>query len=60
MKRTDFRRKMYDALFAEDIEVERIWWDGDDRAEVQALEAGYVPVRLLVMADGNDVKVYRR
>ena len=60
MKRTEFRRKMYDALFAQDIEVERIWWDGEDNAEVQALEAGYVPVRLRVVADGNDVKVYRR
>lgn len=60
MKRTEFRRKMYDALFAQGIEVERIWWDGEDKAEVQALEAGYVPVRLRVVADGNDVKVYRR
>lgn len=60
MTRTEFRRKMYDALFERDIEIERIWWDGEDKAEVQALEAGYVPVRLLVVADGNDVKVYRR
>ena len=60
MERTEFRRKMYDALFAKDIEIERIWWDGEDKAEVQALEAGYVPVRLRVVADGNDVKVYRR
>lgn len=60
MTRTEFRRKMYDALFERDIEIERIWWDGEDKAEVQALEAGYVPVRLRVVAEGNDVKVYRR
>ena len=60
MKRADFRRKMYDALLDQDIEIERIWWDGEDKAEVQALEEGYVPVRLRVVADGNDVKVYRR